>query len=488
MRNERRFPLPSSLLLGIIFGWCLVFTAGCYQKAAPPKVREAVPVRTDKVVKEDIQLFYYFTGKTHVEPINIVPRIRGYLEEIHFQSGFIVEKDDVLFKIEQFDYINDVAMAKAKLEVAIADAARCKADYDRETELGKQGQGFTTQASIDRTKALWEEAKGKIGIAKADLAEAEKQLERTVIKAPYKGKISRNLIEKGNLVDGTSGSPPVLATLMAMDPMYVYFQITDAEFNSLMRSIRTAIGEAALKAPENKNLALMEIAKKMNLDKLTHFEMQLSGEKDPKHYPYRGFIDYNDNIIDISTGTNMIRGRLVNTNYEIFSGNICKVRINGEFIKDGIAITEKALCYDLSEIYVWALDEKGKPQKRTVITGSQTEDGRRVIKSGLKDGDTIIIDGVQKVRPGCDIKILPPDPVEPQSDHNGTTSVSGEKSSGKDLAAVKGIKPENAPSDPVKANPPKTENAKPDQPKSAPAPADAAKSNALKPDPSKAAK
>lgn len=412
MQRERRFPLPACLLWGIIIGWSIVFTTGCYQKAAPPQVGVVVPVRTTKVVKEDIQLFLYFTGKTQVEPIKIVPRIRGILEEIHFQSGFIVEKDAVLFKIEQFDYKNRVDMSKAKLDVAIADAARCKADFDRETELGKQGQGFTTQASIDRTKALWEEAKGQIDVAKADLAEAEKQLERTVIKAPFRGKISRNLVEKGNLVDGTSGSPPVLATLMAMDPMYVYFQITDAEFNTLMHSIREEIGEEALKAPENKNLALVEIAKNLGLDKLTHFDMQLSGEDDPNHYPYRGILDYNDNIIDVATGTNMIRGRIANTNYEIFSGNICKVRINGESVKGGIAITEKALCYDLNDIYVWILDEKGKPKKQTVITGSQTEDGRRVIRSGLKEGDTIIVDGVQKVRPGCDIKELPPDPVE----------------------------------------------------------------------------
>ncbi len=388
----------------------LLLISGCYEKPQPRGEEPPVPVRLGKVVKKDVQNYRYFSGTTYTEPINIVPRVRGYLEAISFLPGDIVEKDAPLFKLEQFDYVNDVEEAAAGVAIAEANAAKAKADYDRELTLKQKGEGFTTQADIDRTKAQWNEATAQIASKKANLAEAHKQLERTIIKAPMRGKISRNLVEKGNLVDGTGSNPQTLATLMAMDPMYVYFQVTDRDFifvqNRIYEELRRKLGDRFKEIEVLDNKALIEVAKKEQAEELILCRMQLlgasSGERS-NEFPYEGFIDYNDNVIDVSTGTNTLRARFANPNYRLYPGTLCRVRLEAGLVKGALVIDEKGVCTDLSTKYVWVLDEKGTTQKREIVLGKLSETGERLVVSGLKEGESYVIDGTQKVRMGSKI-------------------------------------------------------------------------------------
>ncbi|MDO5553188.1 MAG: efflux RND transporter periplasmic adaptor subunit [Planctomycetia bacterium] len=405
--------LSRLFLLSLIL-CCPLALSGCYEKPIEKKEAEAVPVRTAEAQLDTVQLYGYFTGNTAVDPVNIVPRIRGYLEEIKFNPGDIVEEGAVLFTIEQFDYKTSVEKAKGNLNIATANAAQKKADYDRELELQAKGPGFTTQADIDRTKALWDEALGQIDVKKADLADAEKQLERTVIKAPFRGKISRNLVEKGNLVDGSGSNPPTLATLNAMDPMYVYFQVSDSEFlniqQMIVNEVKKILGDKYSDEELFNSATLLEIAQKEKLEMVISFEMRLLGQSgDPNSYPYSGIIDYSDNTIDMATGTNMVRGRIKNPNYVIYPGLVCRVKIPGKVLQDAIFIQEKAISHDLSEIYVWVLDEKGLPQRRTIKIGERLEDGRVRVLSGLNSGERYVVDGVQKVRAGAPITEMAPE-------------------------------------------------------------------------------
>ena len=399
------------LISTIIFApAALLPISGCYEKPVVQTKAPVVPVRLATAQKQDVQTWRYFTGKTGVDPIVIVPRIRGYLEEICFAPGDVVEKGDTLFKIEQFDYKNQVEQAQANLTIAEANKARAQADYDREANLLKKGEGFTTQSDIDKTKAVLADAVAKISLQKAILAEAEKQLERTIIKSPVRGKMSRNLIEKGNLVDGTTGNPPELATLMAMDPMFVYFQVTDAEFiyiqKNILSEIKKKLGPKYGETTPYDNHAIAEIVKKEKIEDIIHFDMQLLSEKTDtdNKFPYHGYIDYNDNYIDVTTGTNTVRGRFSNANFQVFPGILCRVRLAGEFLKGAILVQEKAICRDLNDKFLWVLDEQKKPRKQTVQTGELLENGLRVITSGLKEGDVYVLDGVQKVRVGVEIQ------------------------------------------------------------------------------------
>ncbi|MBQ3333858.1 MAG: efflux RND transporter periplasmic adaptor subunit, partial [Thermoguttaceae bacterium] len=213
--------------------------SGCYEKPNTAEAkRPPVPVVLATAEKQDIRITVRLTGKTNTDPVKIVPRVRGYIESINFKPGDIVKEGDILYEIEKFDYQNKLDVAIASRDRCVADVENTKADYDRDLALQQQGQGFTTQADIDRDKALFDEAKANLASAEADIEMAKKELERCTIKATVTGLISRTKIAEGNMVDGTSGTETVLTDIAPMDPMYVYFQITDSVFNNFMASLR----------------------------------------------------------------------------------------------------------------------------------------------------------------------------------------------------------------------------------------------------------
>lgn len=402
----------------------LLAGGGCYEKAlvAPPKKPAAVSSAPVEV--RDVQLYGLFTGRTDADAVNIVPRIRGSIEKIHFFPGDIVEAGDVLYEIEKFDYENDLETARANYDIAAAQAAKTKADYDRELGLKERGEGFTTQADLDRTKALWDEAQAKVMSAEASVSEAQKEVDRCTIKAPKRGKINRTLYEVGNFVDGSSANPPTLTTLMPMDPIYVYCEVTDATFDEInkriLEKIREKLGDQFNSSAPYDNDTITKLARDNGLEEVITFEMGLiSDTLDGKpQYPYRGVINYNENKVDRTTGTITIRGEIKNPNYLIYPGYICNVRIPGSEVPGAVLIQERAICYDLSDVYVWVVDN-GKASKRLITLGPQLDDSMRIVTSGLDGSETYIIDGTQNVVEGGEVTQIndsaEPAPQSPQS-------------------------------------------------------------------------
>lgn len=390
------------VLLAVLTG------GGCYEKAAVETKRQAAAVKSALVEVRDVQLFGRFTGRTDADAVNIVPRIRGYIEKIHFSPGGIVEAGDVLYEIEKFDYENDLEMAQANYNIAAAQAAKTKADYDRELGLKERGEGFTTQADLDRTKALWDEAQAKVMSAEAQVSEARKELQRCTITAPKRGKIDRTLYEVGNLVDGSGANPPTLTTLMPMDPIYVYCEVTDAVFDEtnkrVLNKIKEKLGDSFNDLAPYDNDTIAKLARDNGLEEAIAFEMGLISEtRDGKpQYPYRGVINYNENKVDRTTGTITIRGEIKNPNYLIYPGYICNVRIPGSEVPGATLIREKAICYDLSDVYIWLI-VNGKAEKRLITLGEQLEDNMRIVTTGLDGSETYIIDGTQNVVEGAEV-------------------------------------------------------------------------------------
>ena len=408
---------PRSGRTRIMFLVCALATvcgavAGCYPKADTTTETKEPPVtvKLAKVEVSNIQNYYITSGRTDVDPINIVPRVRGRLEEINFNPGDIVKEGDVLYKIEDFDYKNRVSTAKANCDIARAQAAKAKADYDRQVGLNEKGKGFTTQEDIDRTKALLAEAIAHVSSTDANLDLANKELERTVITAPCTGKINRTNIEVGNLVDGSIGIPEPLTTIMPMDPMYVYFEITDAEFAEHYKGIINTIHKIGKENDPNydptvplANRKIEALLKEYGIEDVVKFHMGLPS--DPAgEYPYEGLINYNENKVDRNTGTVTMRGEIANPDYMIYPGYICRICVPTATIENAVLVEEKAICRDLSDIYVWTLDGSGKPQKTLVTLGGEYGQSKRIILSGLSGGESYIVEGTEKVRTGCDIK------------------------------------------------------------------------------------
>ena len=367
---------------------------------------DAVPVRTAVATTADVETQRSFRGFTEVDPVEIVPRVRGFLESIEFQPGALVEAGDVLFRVESFDYQNEVDAAKAELAAAIAREARAKATHRRNLQLRKDQSvaGVVTEETLEESQTAWRAANAESAKARARLAAAEKQLERTVVRAPCRGQISRPFYPVGTFLDGAALDPPVLARLVAMDPMLVYFYATDREFLEFQQKRRDALKARLGKRYDEKkyaNVSLREALKAENLPDYIDFEARFPGLDEKGVYSRRGVVNYVDNQIDRSTGVVALRGEIPNPDYSIYPGVVCEVALSDEPVKNATLIDVKAVCNDLNSQFVWVVDENDVPRRRPVELGRKTENGSQVVAtSGIKPGERYVVDGVLNLRPG----------------------------------------------------------------------------------------
>ncbi|MBR2002782.1 MAG: efflux RND transporter periplasmic adaptor subunit, partial [Thermoguttaceae bacterium] len=372
----------------------------------PPQTPAAVPVRTAVATTADVETKRSFRGFTEVDPVEIVPRVRGFLESIEFQPGALVEAGDVLFRVESFDYQNEVDAAKAELAAAIARETRAKATHRRNLQLykDKSVSGVVTEETLEESQTAWRAANAATAQARAALAAAEKQLERTVVRAPCRGQISRPFYPVGTFLDGAALDPPVLARLVAMDPMLVYFYATDREFLEFQQKRRDALKARLGKRYDEKNYANVSLREALQAEKLPDyidFEARFPGLDEKGVYSRRGVVNYVDNQIDRSTGVVALRGEIPNPDYSIYPGVVCEVALTDEPVKNATLIDVKAVCSDLNSQFVWVVDENDVPRRRTVELGRKTANGSQVVaKSGVKPGERYVVDGVLNLRPG----------------------------------------------------------------------------------------
>ena len=381
-------------------------SASTESSPSSPKTPAAVPVRTAVATTADVETKRSFRGFTEVDPVEIVPRVRGFLESIEFQPGALVEAGDVLFRVESFDYRNEVDAAKAELAAAIAREARAKATHRRNLQLHKDKSvaGVVTEETLEESQTAWRAANAETAKARARLAAAEKQLERTVVRAPCRGQISRPFYPVGTFLDGSALDPPVLARLVAMDPMLVYFYATDREFLEFQQKRRDALKAQLGERYDEKNYANVSLREALRAEKLPDyidFEVSFPGIDEKGVYSRRGVVNYVDVQIDRSTGVVALRGEIPNPDYSIYPGVVCEVALSDEPVKNATLIDVKAVCNDLNSQFVWVVDENDVPRRRTVELGRKTEDGSQIVAtSGVKPGERYVVDGVLNLRPG----------------------------------------------------------------------------------------
>ena len=453
----------------------------------------AVPVRTAVATTADVETKRSFRGFTEVDPVEIVPRVRGFLESIEFQPGALVEKGDVLFRVESFDYQNEVDAAKAELAAANARESRAKATHRRNLQLRKDKSvaGVVAEETLEESLTAWRAANAETAKARAKLAAAEKQLERTVVRAPCRGQISRPFYPVGAFLDGSALDPPVLARLVAMDPMFVYFYATDREFLEFQQKRRDALKARLGERYDEKNyanVALREALQAENLPDYIDFEASFPGLDEKGVYSRRGVVNYVDVQIDRSTGVVALRGEIPNPDYSIYPGVVCEVALTDEPVKNATLIDAKAVCNDLNSQFVWVVDENDVPRRRPVELGRKTANGAQVVaKSGVKPGERYVVDGVLNLRPGLRVvEAAPPKrpatetavastPDSPESPEANALDSPPAETDAKRFRAAKPVVPSPAPS-PKRSNPPNPAN--PSTPANNASPADAPKSPA----------
>ena len=352
--------------------------SGCARnEAAEPKAAPAPQVTVAPAISRKVTEFDEFTGRFEaVERVEIRPRVSGYISSVNFTEGSEVQKGDVLFVIDPRPYEAERDKARAQVAQARSQLVLAKSERERATSL--LGQHAISQEEYDTRTAGREEAQANVEAAQAALDAAALNLTFTRVVAPISGRISRALVTSGNFV--TNGQTP-LTTLVSLDPIYVSF---DGDEQVYLKYTKLARQGTRASSRDARNPVLVGLA-------------------DEGGYPHQGVMVFVDNALDPATGT--IRGRALLDNHErqFTPGLFARVKLMGSGQYDAVMINDSAIGTDQSVRYVLVVGAGNKVAYRPVQLGPVI-DGLRVVQSGLAPGETIVVNGLQRVRPGVQVQ------------------------------------------------------------------------------------
>ncbi|MHC5102627.1 MAG: efflux RND transporter periplasmic adaptor subunit [Planctomycetota bacterium] len=348
--------------------------SGCKKKAPPPP--PAPEVSVSKPLQKNVRRYYDMTGNTEsVEAVDILARVEGFLEKVHFEDGQDVKKGDVLFTIEQDVFKANVEQAEAMLQSTIAERHRAQADLKRVEQAVISGA--VSEQEVDLKRADRDIAVASVANAEAALKQAELQLSYTTVTSPVTGRVSRRFVDAGNLVSPTQNT--LLTRVVAFDPMYVYFNISERLLSQILRR-----------------------SGKTDEERRQSGAKMMIGLSDESDFSHEGTIDFIDNRVDATTGTVQLRGEVPNKNRLLYPGMFVRIRIPSRQETPSLLVHEKAIGTDLGGKYVWVVDEKNVVDRRYVTPG-QMYDDMRVITEGLEATDRYIYKGIQRARPGMPV-------------------------------------------------------------------------------------
>jgi RND family efflux transporter MFP subunit len=364
-----RSPRATLLALGLAAG-----LAGC-TPPAPPEMNFPPPaVTVSYPLERDVTDYSDFTGRTAaVESVKVRARVWGYLEKINFRDGAEVKKDDVLFEIDPRSYQADLDRAAANHGQATARRDRLKADYQRGQRL--LGQRAIGQEEYDKIVGDLAEAEAAVRLADAGLAAARLNLDFTKVRAPIAGRISRTMVTVGNLVQSGEMGGTTLTTIVSVDPVYVYFDVDDLTCARVERLTREAKERPAV----------------------------LLGLATEQGYPRRGVIDFVDNQVDAGTGTLKMRGLFRNEDRALTPGLFARVRVPLGSSHHAVLVTDRAVDTDQGQKVVYVAGADDTVERRAVRLG-RLHDGLREIESGVRAGERVVVDGIQRVRGGVKVE------------------------------------------------------------------------------------
>lgn len=364
----------NALVKMLVWGAIITCLGGCVfygiwnHKTMPIPPQMAPSVTVAQPLIEDVTEYYHFTGCTEaVESVVIRARVEGFLESKNFTDGSYVKQGEMLFSIEPDSFKANYDRAAANLKSANADLLRAEQDLLRVEEAIKSNA--VSEQEVSTKRAQRDMTKAAVMAAEAEVVEAELNLSYTKIICPIDGKISRSLVDVGNLVGANERTE--LATVVQTNPMYVYFNVNE----KLLQ--------------ENLHTLLLD-------NQSVEFEVCFSNEE---NYPHKGILNFIDNSVDSGTGTIFVRGEIDNSERVFLPGMFVRIRVGSEFIKDALLIDEKAVISDLDGKYVYIVNNENVVEKRKVWLGSY-QNGSRVVKKGLNQGEKYIIKGLQFARPG----------------------------------------------------------------------------------------
>jgi RND family efflux transporter MFP subunit len=358
---------------------------GCHEPAATPDQKPPM-VQVSSPVTDTVRDFELFTGRTDaIFSVEVRARVTGYLDKVNFVDGSEIAEDTLLFEIDPRPYQTELNRTEANVNQAEAHQKRLEADQKRAMNLFSRGA--ISREEIDRIGGDFAEAQAAVGVAKAARDMARLSLDFTKVTAPIAGRLSRRLVDPGNLV---TADLTALTTIVSLDPLFVYFDIDERTMLKLRRLVR----EGKIKARDEAALPV---------------QVALADEEG---FPHLGEIDFSENKVDPSTGTLRVRGKIDNPKPRVLSpGLFVRVRLPVGDPHPAVLIQEQALASDQGKKYVYVV-EKGKdkdgktvdmPIRRWVTLG-MLNNGLRVIEEGLKPGEKVIVNGLQRVKEKMEVR------------------------------------------------------------------------------------
>ncbi|KQY23887.1 efflux RND transporter periplasmic adaptor subunit [Rhizobium sp. Root482] len=360
----RHWLIPAVLL----FSTALTASPSPAQEQPKPAVTVAKPVVRDVVDRDE------FIGRfAPVDEVTLRSRVGGYLDQIGFTDGAMVKKGDELFVIDQRPFQTALDVATSSQEVAKSTLTFAEAEFVRTESLVQKGT-LSVSTLDDRRREL-QSAQANMRGAEASLARAKLDMEYTVIKAPLSGRIDRRLISVGNLVQADQTA---LTTIVSLDPIDFYFDVDERRLLNYARVAREHGSDL------QEGGGSLEVSVTI---------------ADSTEKPFIGRLDFAENRVDQETGTMRVRARFDNPNFVLQPGLFGRVEVTASNTYKGILVPDEAIGSDQDQRVVYVLAEDGSFSSKAVRLGPRLY-GYRVIREGLTGDETIVVNGLTRLRPG----------------------------------------------------------------------------------------
>ncbi len=372
--------LRTPALRGVLLLTGSIALVGCQSRAsdAPPGGFGPPPVSVAPAVQRQVQEFDEFTGRLEApQSVDVRSRVTGYIKAVHFHDGQEVKKGDLLFTIDPDPYLAELARARAQLASAQTQVELARSDEARGRKL--IDVKAISQQEFDQLTSGTRNATANVQAAEAAVQSAELNVGYTQIRAPIAGRVSRAnpTATVGNLVNI---GDPVLTSIVSLEQVYAYF---DAAEDAYLKYVRLAREGARASSRTNANPVMMGLA-------------------DEEGFPHHGVMDFVDNRLNPQTGAMRARAVFDNSERRFTPGLFARIKLVGSGTYTAVLTPEHAIGTDQSKKFVLVVGQNNTAQFREVTLGALI-DGMRVIKSGVFPGDLVVVDGLQRVRPGMPV-------------------------------------------------------------------------------------
>ena len=348
--------------------------------AAPP----AVPVSVATVAETDVAAWDEFSGRLEaVERVELRSRVAGAVAAVHFREGTLVNKGDLLITIDPAPYAAEVERAEAQVAAAQARLTNAQSESSRAQRLWEERA--IAQRELEERGNAEREAAANLRAAQAQLQTARLSLGYTQVRAPVSGRIGKLEVTVGNLVSAGPGAP-VLTQLVSVSPIYASF---DSDEQVIVRALKDMPGGTSAR---------------QQIERIP-VQMGTSASSDT---PHTGRLQLIDNQVDARSGTVRVRAAFDNKDGSLIPGQFARIRMGQARTSRAVLVSERAVGTDQDKKFVLVVGEGNKAEWREVTLGAPAN-GLRVVSSGLKAGERVIVNGLQRVRPGA---VVQPQPVE----------------------------------------------------------------------------